>query len=142
MDAVHDTGIFNRQEQETFNWYRHFKGVHSILDMVCSNGNTIDPTIITQEAGQSFRDLPLQVLTGSDHTLWLKMIHSLTQAGHRLMRPLGVLKSLGIPTPRNPHYQALAISLVWPTPLSYPVTEYLASQEYNRDISLATTIQE
>ncbi len=41
----------------------------------------------------------------------------------------GVLKSLGIPTPRNPHYQALAISLVWPTPLSFPVTDYLVSQE-------------
>ncbi len=54
----------------------------------------------------------------------------------------GMLKSLGIPTPRNPHYQALVISLVWPTPLSYPVTKYLASQEYNRDIPLATTIQE
>jgi hypothetical protein len=52
-----------------------------------------------------------------------------------------LLKSLGISTPRNPHYQAMAISLVWPTPLSNPVTEYLASQEYNRDISLATTIQ-
>jgi hypothetical protein len=54
----------------------------------------------------------------------------------------GVLKSLGIPTPRNPHYQALAIFLVWPTPLRYPVIKYLASQKYNRDISLATTIQE
>jgi hypothetical protein len=36
----------------------------------------------------------------------------------------------------------LAISLVWPTPLSFPVTDYLASQENNRDIPLATTIQE
>ncbi len=41
----------------------------------------------------------------------------------------GELKSLGIPTPRNPHYQALAISPVWPTPLSFPVIQYLASQE-------------
>ncbi len=48
----------------------------------------------------------------------------------------------GIPTPRKPHYQALASFLVWPTPLSYLVTEYLASQEYNRDIPLATTTQE
>ncbi len=47
-----------------------------------------------------------------------------------------------IPTLRNPHYQALAISLVWPTPLSFSVTKYLASQEYNRDIPLAKTIQE
>ncbi len=53
-----------------------------------------------------------------------------------------LLKSLGIPTPRNPHYQALAIPLVWLTPLSFPVIEYLASQVYNRDIPLATTIQE
>ncbi len=60
-----------------------------------------------------------------------------------IVHELGVflLKFLGIPTPRNPHYQALVISLVWPAPLSYPVTEYLASQEYNRDIPLATTIQ-
>jgi hypothetical protein len=45
--------------------------------------------MITQEAGQSCRDFPLQVPTGPDHMLWLKMIHSLTQAGNRLMRPLG-----------------------------------------------------
>jgi hypothetical protein len=32
--------------------------------------------------------------------------------------------------------------LVWPTSLNFPVTKYLASQEYNRDIPLATTIQE
>jgi hypothetical protein len=89
MDAVHDTGIFDLREQETLNWYRHFKGVHSIGDMVCSNGHTIDPTMLTQEAGQSSRDFPLQVPTGPDHKLWPKMIHPLTQAGHRLLRPLG-----------------------------------------------------
>jgi hypothetical protein len=44
----------------------------------------------------------------------------------------GCAKILGIPTTRNLHYQALATSPFWPTPLSYPVTEYLASQEYNR----------
>jgi hypothetical protein len=89
MDAVHDTGIFDWREQETLNWYRHFKGVHSIGDMVCSNGHTIDPTMLTQEARQSSRDFPLQVPTGPDHKLWLKMIHSLTQAGHRLLHPMG-----------------------------------------------------
>jgi hypothetical protein len=78
IDAVHDTGIFNRREQETLNWYRHYKGVHSIGDMVCSNGHTINLTMLTKEAGQSSRDFPLQVLTGPDHKLWLKMIHSLT----------------------------------------------------------------
>jgi hypothetical protein len=57
--------------------------------MVCSDGHTINPTMLTKEAGQSSRDFPLQVLTGPDHKLWLKMIHSLTQAGHRLLRPLG-----------------------------------------------------
>jgi hypothetical protein len=36
----------------------------------------------------------------------------------------------------------LAISLILPTALSFSVTKYLASQEYNRDIPLATTIQE
>ncbi len=53
MDAVHDTGIFDWQEQETLNWYRRFKGLHSIGDMVCSNGHTIDPNMLTQEAGLS-----------------------------------------------------------------------------------------
>jgi hypothetical protein len=45
--------------------------------------------MLTQEAGQSSRDFSLQVLTGPDHKLWLKVIHSLTQASHRLLRPLG-----------------------------------------------------
>jgi hypothetical protein len=89
MDTVHNTRIFDRQEQETLNLNWHFKGVCSIGDMVCSNGHTIDSTMLTQEAGQSSRDFPLQVLAASDHKLWLKMINSLTQAGHRLLHPLG-----------------------------------------------------
>ncbi len=62
---------------------------HSIGDLVCSNGHNIDLTMLTKEVGQSSRDFPLQVPTGPDHTLWLKMIHFLTQAGNRLMCPLG-----------------------------------------------------
>jgi hypothetical protein len=89
MDAVHDTGIFKRQEQETLNRYRHYKRVHRFGDMVCSNRHTIDPTMLTQEAGQSSRNFPLWVLTGPDHKLWLKMIHSITHAGHRRLHPLG-----------------------------------------------------
>jgi hypothetical protein len=45
--------------------------------------------MLTQEAGQSSRDFPLQVPTGPDHKLWLNMIHFLTQVGRRLLRPLG-----------------------------------------------------
>jgi hypothetical protein len=52
-----------------------------------------------------------------------------------------MLKSFGIPTLSNPHYHALAIPLVWLTPLSFSATKYLVSQEYKRDIPLATTIQ-
>jgi hypothetical protein len=89
IDAVHDTRIFDRQEQETLNWYRHFKWVHSIRDMVCIDGQIIYLTMLTQEAGQRSRDFPLQVPTVPDHKLWLKMIHSLTQVGHRLLHPLG-----------------------------------------------------
>jgi hypothetical protein len=65
------------------------KGCTVLWDMVSSNGHTIDPTMITQEVGQSSRDFHFQVLSGPDHKPWLKMIHSLTQAGHQLMRPLG-----------------------------------------------------
>jgi hypothetical protein len=69
MDAVHYTRICNWCKQETLNQYRHFKRVHSIGDMVCSNSQTIDPTMLTQEAEQSSRDFPLQVPTGPDHKL-------------------------------------------------------------------------
>jgi hypothetical protein len=107
MDAVHNTGLFDRWQLETLNWYRHFKGVHSIGDMVCSNGHTINSTMITQEADQSSRDFPLQVPTGPNHKLWLKMIHSLTQAGHRLMGPLG--RYIG--TPHRPDVWFLSKTL-------------------------------
>jgi hypothetical protein len=89
MDAVHKIGIFDKHEQETLNRYWYYKEVHSIGDMVCSDSLTIDPTMLTKEAGQSFGDFPLQFPTGPDHKLWLKMTYFLTQAGHKLMRPLG-----------------------------------------------------
>jgi hypothetical protein len=95
MDAVNDTGIFDKHEQETLNWYRHYKRVHSIGDTVCSDGLTIDPTMLTKEAGQSSRDFPLQFPTGLDHKLWLKMTHSLTQTRHKLWCPLG--RYIGVP---------------------------------------------
>jgi hypothetical protein len=74
MDAVYDTGIIDWLEQETLNWYRHIKGVHSIGDMVCSDGHTINPTMLIQEARQRSRDFPLQVPTGPDYKLWLMLI--------------------------------------------------------------------
>jgi hypothetical protein len=53
MDAVKDNGIFDNHEQETINWYQHYNRVHSIGDMVCSDGLTIDPTMLAKEEGQS-----------------------------------------------------------------------------------------
>ncbi len=95
MDAVPNTGIFDRHEQETLNRYQYYKGVHSIGDMVCSDGLTIDPIMLTKEAGQSSREFSFQFPTGPDHKLWLKMTHSLTQTGHKLWCPLG--RYIGIP---------------------------------------------
>ncbi len=95
MDAFHNTGIFDRHEQETHNRYWHYKGVHSIGDMLCSDSLTFYLIMLNKEAGQISRDFPLQFSTGPDHKLWLKMTHSLTQAGHKLWRPLG--RYIGIP---------------------------------------------
>jgi hypothetical protein len=89
MDAVQDTGIIDRHEQETLNRYWYYKRVHSIGDMVCSDCLTIDPIMLTKEAGQSSREFPLQFPTGPDHKLWLKLTHSLTQTGHKLWNPSG-----------------------------------------------------
>jgi hypothetical protein len=47
MDAGHDTGIFDRHEQETIDRCWRYKGVHSIGDMVCSDGLTIDLIMLT-----------------------------------------------------------------------------------------------
>ncbi len=60
MDAIHDTGIFTGCEEEMINRYHHYKGVHCIGDMVCSDGLTIDPDMQTQEPGQSTREFPSQ----------------------------------------------------------------------------------
>ncbi len=48
MDAVHHMGIFIGCEVETINRHHHYKGVHCIRDMVCSNGLAIDPSMQTQ----------------------------------------------------------------------------------------------
>jgi len=90
MDEVHDMDIFPGCEaEEAINRYCHCKGVHCVGDMVCSNGLTIDPSIRTQQPGQSSRGFPSQHPTRSDHTLWTKVITSLTQAGQKLRQPLG-----------------------------------------------------
>ena len=89
MDAIHDTGIFTGCEEETINRYCHYKGVHCIGDMVCSDGLTIDPDMQTQEPGQSTCEFPSQHSTKSDHALWTKVITSMTQPGQKLCQPLG-----------------------------------------------------
>jgi hypothetical protein len=63
----------------------------------------------------------------------------------RAMKPSthrGCTEILRDPYSKKSPLPSIGDSLVWPTPLSYPVTKYLASKEYNRDIPLATTIQE
>jgi hypothetical protein len=53
----------------------------------------------------------------------------------------GVLKSLGIPTPRNLHYQVLANSHLSVTP-RIPVSEYLADHDFcSNTLHTTTTIE-
>jgi hypothetical protein len=52
-----------------------------------------------------------------------------------------VLKSLGIPTPRNPHYQVLAISICL-SPHIFQVTDYLANLNFcSNTLHTTTTIE-
>ncbi len=95
MNAVHDAGIFDRHEQEIINRYCCYKGVNSIGDIVCSDGVTIDPVMLTKETGQSSIKFPHQFPTRPDHKLWLKVTKSLTQTGHKLWRPLG--RNISVP---------------------------------------------
>ena len=63
----------------------------------------------------------------------------------RAMKPRtfqGCAEIVGDPYSKKSPLPSICVSLIWPTPLSFLVTKYLASQEYNRDIPLATTIQE
>ena len=79
MDAVHNNGVFDQYEEATINRYHHFKGVHSIRDMVYNDGLIINPVMLTKEPGQSIRDFSRQLQTQLDHNLWIKVIDSLTQ---------------------------------------------------------------
>ncbi len=65
-----------------------------------------------------------EISLGTKCMLQQELTHHLGYIGthsHGLSIDASMLKFLGIPTPRNPYYQALAIFLVWQTPLSYPV---------------------
>jgi hypothetical protein len=53
----------------------------------------------------------------------------------------GVLKSLGIPTPRNPRYQVLAIPICL-SPHVFQVTDYLADLDFcSNTLHTLTTIE-
>jgi hypothetical protein len=53
-----------------------------------------------------------------------------------------LLKSLGIPTPRNPHYHILGTSIILQSPQAFLTTKYLAIQESSIGYQLLTTILE
>ena len=42
MNGIHRTGVFDQHEEATINRYPHFKGVHSIGDMMYTDGLPID----------------------------------------------------------------------------------------------------
>ncbi len=96
MDSVADTGIFSKSELARFNRFQHHTMVHSIGDLTQCNGITVDPVMLLREEGESNRDFPTQRPTAVDHRLWLRVIGSLTVAGHKLRHPLGAYIS-------NPH---------------------------------------
>ncbi len=56
-------------------------------------------------------------------------------------RKRAMLKSLGIPTPRNPHYQVLAIPICL-SPQVFQITNYLAYRDFcSNTLHTTTTIE-
>ncbi len=53
MEAVADTGIFSSAELVAINRFHHHKQVHLIGDMVCCDGLTIKPLMLTMTEGRS-----------------------------------------------------------------------------------------
>jgi hypothetical protein len=83
MEEVHDTGILTKNEVVVIYRCQHFKGVYCIGDMVYSDGLTIEPAMLTKDAGKSSRDFPHQYPSSPDHKLWMKLVNSLTQTGQK-----------------------------------------------------------
>ncbi len=89
MEAVADTGIFSSMELVAINRFCHHKQVHSIGDMVCCDGLTIKPLMLTMTKGRSSMEFPCQRPTRAQLTLWKRAMGSITILGTHLRIPLG-----------------------------------------------------
>ena len=98
MDAVVETGLFNRSELDQINRFRHHKKVSSVGDIVSCDGMSINPEIITSAVGVSSREFPRQQPTYADSTVWRTAIGSLCRGGNKLIKSLGSYTS----TPHKP----------------------------------------
>ena len=84
MEVVADTGIFSSAELVAINRFCHHKQVHLIVDMVCCDGLTIKPLMLTMTKGWSSMEFPCQRPTQAQLTLWKRAVGSIMISGTRL----------------------------------------------------------
>ena len=85
---------------ERLNRVRRFHCVHSLADILCADGITVDPAIFSTSPGHSSRTFSWEQPTKADFEAWKISIRTITSANLTYSPPLGGYKS----PPHIPYY--------------------------------------
>jgi hypothetical protein len=85
---------------ERLNRVRKFHCVHSLADILCADGTTVDPAIFSTSPGHSSRTFSWEQPTRADFEAWRHAIRNITSANLTYNPPLGKYKS----SPHIPYY--------------------------------------
>ena len=90
MDVILDSGHFDRATIMVLQRVRRFKKVHFLSDILCTDGRTVNPCMLSPCAGVSSREFAIEKPTRGNIRKWKEALRSITSAQLTLESPLGM----------------------------------------------------
>ena len=89
MDVFLDSGLFNKATIKVLQRVQRFKKVHFLSNILCTDGKTVNPCMLSQCAGVSSREFSIEKPTKGNIRKWKDALRNITSAQHTLESPLG-----------------------------------------------------
>ena len=84
MELFLNSGLWSKQQLIILNRMRRFKKIHQFSEYLCTDGKTINPTMLISCKGHSSRKFSIERPTPSDIALWCTVLKSLTSVTYTL----------------------------------------------------------
>ena len=89
MDVFLDSRLFDKAAIMVLQRVRRFKKVHFLSDILCTDGKTVNPSMLSPCAGVSSREFAIEKPTRGNIRKWKEALRNITSAQLTLESPLG-----------------------------------------------------